>query len=557
MAHYAIGVDFGTLSARALVVDVKDGKEMGTFVTPYAHAVMDEKLPDGTPLGLDWALQHPKDYLDSMDSSIRGALKAAGVLAEDVIGLGIDFTACTMLPVAKDGTPLCFMDKYKARPHAYVKLWKHHAAQQEANLLNDIAAKRGEDFLSRYGGRVSSEWMFPKVWQILNEDEAIYNECDRFMEAADWVLMQIIGKEVRSSCVAGYKDLWSKSEGFPSSDFFKALDPRLENVIEEKFSTDIHSIGQKAGEICESATGFMGGLKSGIAVAVANVDAHVAVPAAGIDDEGKMLLIMGTSTCHIMLSKKDVRVKGMAGIVEDGVLPGFFGYEAGQSCVGDHFDWFVKNLAPKSYVEEAQSRGISVHDVLTERAQKLGIGESGLLALDWWNGNRSILMDADLTGVMLGMTLATKPEDIYRALLEATAYGTRKIIETFENAGVAIKELYACGGIAVKNPLMMQIYADVTNRPFYIAKSDQAPALGSAMFGAVAAGKARGGYESIFDAAHVMGGVRDTVYMPNAKDAKAYDALYKVYERMHDLFGLGGDNALKDLKAIKNEALGE
>jgi L-ribulokinase len=551
---YTIGVDYGTLSGRAVLVETATGDEVATAVKAYTHGVMDEFLPDGiTKLGHDWALQHPQDYLDVLKETIPSILDKAGVSSEDVIGLGIDFTACTMLPMDKSGIPLCFLPEYEREPHAYVKLWKHHAAQDEANELNRIAAERGEDFLKLYGGKISSEWLIPKIWQILNEAPSIYERADKFIEATDWVVMQLTGSEKRNSCTAGYKAIWHKHNGYPSKEFFKSLDPRLENLVEEKLSTAIYPIGAKAGELTEAAARLTG-LKVGTAIAVANVDAHVAVPAVGITDEGKMLMIMGTSTCHILLGTEEKLVPGMCGVVEDGVIPGYLGYEAGQSCVGDHFEWFVENCVPVRYVEEASQRGIDIHALLTEKAAKLAVGESGLIALDWWNGNRSVLVDVDLTGMILGCTLLTKPEEIYRALIEATAYGTRIIIDTFKENGVPIKELYAAGGIAEKNKLMMQIYSDVTNMEIRISASPQAPALGSAMFGALVAGKEKGGYDSIVEAAKHMSKVKDMYFKPNPKNVEMYNKLYAEYRTLHDYFGRGDNNVMKRLKEIKSEA---
>ena len=551
---YTIGVDYGTQSGRAVLVNVNTGEEIATAVKVYPHGVMDEYLPDGkTKLTDDWALEHPQDYLDVLRETVPAVLKEANVMSEDVIGLGIDFTACTMLPTDKEGTPLCFYDEYKSNPHAYVKLWKHHAAQDEANKLNKIAEERGEDFLKRYGGKISSEWLIPKIWQILDEAPEIYAKADRFMEATDWVIMQLTGEEKRNSCTAGYKAIWNKRKGYPSKDFFKALDPRLENLVEEKLSTDIYPIGSKAGEITEKAAKLTG-LKVGTSVAVANVDAHVAIPAVGITDEGKMLMIMGTSTCHILLGTEEKIVPGMCGVVEDGVIPGYLGYEAGQSCVGDHFEWFVENCVPAQYTKEAEEKGVNIHTLLTEKAEKLKVGESGLVALDWWNGNRSVLVDVDLTGLILGCTLLTKPEEIYRALIEATAYGTRMIVDTFKENGVPINQLYAAGGIAEKNKLMMQIYSDVTNMEIRIAASPQTPALGSAMFGALAAGKENGGYNTIVEAAEHMSKVKGEYFKPIPENVKVYEKLYTEYKILHDYFGRGENDVMKRLKKIKAEA---
>jgi len=550
MEKYVIGVDFGTLSGRSLLVNVKTGEETSTAVYEYRHGVMDETLPDGTKLGVDWALQHPQDYLDTLAKTIPAVIKEAGIEAEAVIGIGIDFTACTVLPVKADGEPLCFDKSLSSNPHSWVKLWKHHAAQPEANRLNQIAEERAESFLNRYGGKISSEWLIPKIWQVINEAPEIYDTASRFIEAADWVIWQLTGKEMRNSCTAGYKGIWHKEKGYPEKSFFAALHPGLENLVDDKLSTDIYPAGKKAGEITAFASELTG-LKEGTAVAVANVDAHVSVPAVGITSPGKMLAIMGTSTCHMILGEQERIVPGMCGVVEDGIIEGYFGYEAGQSCVGDHFQWFVENCVPGEYLDEAANEGVDIHELLARKAMSLAPGESGLLALDWWNGNRSVLVDVDLTGLLIGANLNTKPEEIYRALVEATAYGTRMIIDTFEKSGVEVKEFYAAGGIAEKNSIVMQIYADVIGRDIRISGSPQAPALGSAMFGAVAAGAEAGGYDSIYSAAPVMGKVKDIIYKPDRGNVAVYEKLYHEYEILHDYFGRGENNVMKRLKEIK------
>src|SRR5688500_1815773 len=554
MSKYTIGVDFGTESGRAVLVDVTNGREIATAVYQYSHGVIDEKLPD-TEIRLepDWALQDPQDYVRVFKSTIPAVLKESGVSAEDVIGIGIDFTACTMLPTKKDGTPLCDLPEFRNEPHAWVKLWKHHAAQPEADKINETARAMNEGWLDRYGGKISSEWVFSKTLQILNEAPEIYHAADRLIEAADWVVWQLTGTETRNSCTAGYKAIWSKRDGFPSTDYFASLHPQLATVIKDKLSTDIAPLGRKAGGLSEQAAQWTG-LNPGTAVAIANVDAHVAVPAATVTEPGRMLMIMGTSTCDMVLGKEEHIVPGMCGYVEDGIMPDFFGYEAGQSCVGDHFAWFVENCVPSRYEQEAKERGMDIHQLMEQKASKLQVGESGLLALDWWNGNRSVLVDANLTGLLIGATLSTKPEEIYRALIEATAYGARIIVETFQNNGVPIHELVACGGLPEKNKLLMQIYADVIGLPIKVSASQQTSALGAAMFGAVAAGKAAGGYDSIYEAAKVMAHLNDEFYMPNPENQKVYQSLYAEYVTLHDYFGRGANNVMKRLKAIKAEA---
>lgn len=552
MAKYTIGVDYGTLSGRAVLVNVKTGEEVASSVYEYPHGVMDSELPSGKKLGKDWALEHPMDYLEVLYNTIPAVIKESGISGDDVIGIGTDFTACTIVACKKDGTPLCFLPEYKDEPHAYVKLWKHHAAQKYANKLNEIAEERNENWLLNYGGKISSEWAIPKIWQVLDEAPEIYDATDRYIEAADWIIWQLCGRETRNSCTAGYKEIWNKKNGFPSDDFFKALDPRLEHVVDDKLSRDITPLGQCAGHLTEEMAEKLG-LNTNVAVAVGNVDAHVCVPAVGIDAPGKMLAIMGTSTCHIMMGEEEKQVPGMCGVVEDGVMPGYFGYEAGQSCVGDHFAWFIDNCLPKEYYDEAEKQGVNIHRFLRNKAEKLAPGQIGLLALDWWNGNRSVLVDVDLTGMILGMTLQTKPEEIYRALIEATAYGTRMIIETFRESGVAIDEFYASGGISQKDPMTMQIYADVINMPIKIAGSDQGPALGSAIFASVAAGAENGGYDSVYEAARVMGKVKDKIYYPVEENVKTYDKLFSEYRTLHDYFGRGENNVMKRLKKIAKD----
>lgn len=547
---YAIGIDYGTLSGRAVLVHAGDGRELASAEYAYPHGVMERALPDGTPLPIDWALQHPQDYLDVLYHTVPKVIRQANVSSRDVIGIGTDFTACTVLPVKKDGTPLSFLKEYSGAPHAWVKLWKHHAAQEEANRLNEVARGRGETWLANYGGKVSSEWAFPKLWQVLNEAPDIYEAMDLWVEAGDWIVWQMTGNLARNSCAAGYKALYNKRAGFPESAFFAALDPRLAHVIKTKLAGSVVPIGSAAGGLTAAMAARLG-LEPGTPVAVGNVDAHVCVPAVGIDRTGKMLAIVGTSTCHMVLDTREVQVPGMCGVVEDGILPGFAGYEAGQSCVGDHFAWLTSKFISRQHEEEADRRGLSIHQYLTERAKELSPGQSGLLSLDWWNGNRSVLVDVDLTGLMLGMTLQTEPWEMYRALIEATAYGTRMIVENFRENGIAVDAFVASGGISHKNDMMMQIYADVLNMPVQVAGAAQGPALGSAIFGAVAAGAKAGGFDDVFAAARAMGKAENRVYTPDAKAAAVYDLLFSEYRRLHDYFGRGDNDVMKRVKAIK------
>ncbi|MDB4896164.1 MAG: L-ribulokinase [Firmicutes bacterium] len=554
MIKYALGVDYGTESGRAVLISLADGTEAATAVCQYRHGVMDQSLPDGTPLDSEWALQHPADYLEVLEQTIPNVLAESGIKPEQVVGLGIAFTACTMLPTDAQGTALCFKPELANRPHAWVKLWKHHAAQDEANRLNACALERGETWLARYGGKISAEWLIPKIWQILNEDPEIYAAAGRFIEATDWVIWQLTGVETRNSCTAGYKGIyWDKQSGYPTPDFFRSLDPRLERVVEEKLSRNILPLGSRAGGLTPQMAARLG-LLPGTAVAVGNVDAHAALPACGVTAPGKLVMAMGTSICHTLLSSELHVVPGMCGVVEDGILPGYYGYEAGQSAVGDIFAWFVEHAVPARTHAEAAAAGKEIHAYLEEKASALRPGESGLLALDWWNGNRSVLVDTDLTGLMLGYTLLTEPHEVYRALIEATAFGTRTIIDNFTDHGVAVDELYACGGLPEKNRLLMQIYADVTGRTIHLSASKQTPALGAAMFGAVAAGAGAGGYDTIEAAARSMAHLADEVFRPIPDHVARYEQLYQQYRILHDYFGRGANDVMKVLKELKADA---
>ncbi|WP_083946603.1 ribulokinase [Actinomadura latina] len=527
--RYVVGIDFGTLSGRAVVVRVRDGAELGDGVHEYGHGVIDEELPTGARLAPDWALQSPQDWVDVLRFAVPKALAVAGVPASRVIGIGTDFTACTILPATADGTPLC--ERYPDRPHAWPKLWKHHAAQPQADRINALAAERGEPWLRRYGGKISSEWEFAKGLQLLEEDPGLYAEAERWIEAADWIIWRLTGTESRNVCTAGYKGIYQDGR-YPSREFLAALHPDFAE-FPAKLGHDLAPLGGLAGTLTARAAGWTG-LPEGIAVAVGNVDAHVTAAAADAVRPGQMVAIMGTSTCHVMSADSLAEVPGMCGVVADGIVPGLWGYEAGQSGVGDIFGWFVDNCVPAYYNQVAAAEGRTVHEHLTALAEAQPVGRHGLVALDWHNGNRSVLVDHDLSGLIVGQTLATKPEDVYRALIEATAFGTRMIVETFEASGVPVEEFVVAGGL-LKNAFLMQVYADVLRRPLSVIGSSQGPALGSAIHAAVAAGA----HPDITSAAAAMGRRVPSAYVPDRARADAYDDLYGIYRSLHDHFADG------------------
>ncbi len=548
-----MGVDFGTLSARAVVVRASDGAELGSGVGEYAHGAIERTLPPtGQPLPPDWALQDPADWRSALGTAVRAALRDAGADPSAVVGIGTDFTACTVLPVLRDGTPLCEVPALRDRPHAWPKLWKHHAAQPQADRINDLAHARKEEWISRYGGRISSEWQFAKALQLLEEDPDTYQRTERWIEAADWMIWQLCGAETRNACTAGYKGIYQDGH-YPSEDYLAALNPTFADFARTRLDgVPLSPLGSRAGTMTAEGAALTG-LPEGIAVATGNVDAHVTAPAARAIASGQMLAIMGTSTCHVMNGDRLAAVPGICGVVDGGIIAGKSGYEAGQSAVGDIFAWWTGLGVPRSYLADAAERGQDLHEYLSGRCEGRPVGAHGLIALDWMGGNRSILVDHHLSGVIAGLTLATTPEEVYLALVESTAYGTRVIVESFEAAGLPVTEFIVAGGLK-RNRMLMQVYADVLRRPVSVASSDQAPAVGSAIHAAVAAGL----HADVAEAAEVMGRVERAAYVPDPARADAYDELFAEYRTLHDYFSgrpeWAGNDVLHRLRNRRNGA---
>lgn len=541
MRRYALGLDFGTESVRALIVDCTTGAEAAQSVAVYPHGVICTSLPgDARPLPPEFALQHPGDYVASAVQVIREVLKR--VPPNEIIGLGVDFTACTILPVRADGSPLMMDERYCRDPHAWVKLWKHHAAQPEAEEATAVARARQEPFLRYYSGVIYSEWMLPKCWEIARHSPAVYSAAELIVDAGDWIVQQMTGRFVRNACAAGYKGLWNAELGLPASEFLTALDPALAN-LREKWLQEIYPPGRAVGGL-NPAFAVRCGLRPGTPVSAATIDAHSGVAGMGVCRAGTMAIIMGTSACHLVLSKELRFFDGFAGVVQDGILPGWFGYESGQAAVGDIFAWFAKSFA---------TGGDDAFGPLSRAADQLSPGESGLLVLDWLNGCRSVLMDADLSGLILGVTLATQPAHIYRALIEGCALGTRTIIDSYRSGGLPIEELVVCGGLT-QDPLIMQIHADATGLPIRVAASQQSVALGAAIFGALAAGREGGGFDRAADAIAAMTGPAARSYTPDPRAAAIYDALYELYQGCHDHFGRNERTTMQRLRGIRNQA---
>ena len=544
MRKYTVGIDYGTLSARAVVMDAESGEIISTAVSEYPHGVMDKQLPSGAVLAAGTVLQDAEDHAQAL-SAIRTAVEASGVPTESIVGLGIDFTGCTMLPVDRDMRPLSTLEKYKNEPHAYVKLWKHNSASAEGEELDRLAKERGESWLSYYGGKTSAEWMFSKILQIKREASEIYDKAYMFLNSADWIVYLLTGEITNSASFAGFKELWNEKSGFPSPEFFEALCPDMKNIIGDKVSDNIAAVGSTAGYLSKEGARLTG-LREGIPVATPILDAHASVPALGLDREGELLMILGTSGVYLIHSKDEKRVDGIAGYMKDGIINGLYTYEACQACVGDHLDWFVKNSLPASYTDEAKERGISPHQLLREKIENAPVGAGGLLCLEWFGGNRTPLKDLELTGAVFGLTLRTRPEEIYRAMIEGSVFGAKVIVDNFENNGVFAKKIFASGGIAEKDGMTMQIFADVLGREITVPKVKNSAARGSAIYAAVAAGV----YGDINTAVDALGVREGKTYYPGPENTEAYKKLYEAYLSLYRRYGEGDDNLLRGLKDI-------
>lgn len=541
---YSIGIDFGTGSGRVLIVDIKTGAIAGMSVHEYKHGVIENELL-GKQIPSDYSLQHAPDYMEVLTKGIPEAIKDAKINPHDIKGIGVDFTSSTMVVTDDQYQPLSEKKQYKHEPHAYVKLWKHHGATQEANKIFKVAQADVNNLLGYYGFQVSDEWMIPKILELKTQAPDILNDTSYIMEAGDWIVSTLVGENIRSNCARGFKAFWNEIDGF-DLDFFSQIDVDLPKIISEKFSGKVVTLGERAGYISEKMSEILG-LPARIPVAPAIIDAHSAVLGIGSIKQGQFTMVMGTSTCHLMLHKDQKRVPGISGSVYNGIMPQLYAYEAGQSAVGDLFATIV-NQAPYAYVTEAHKKNITVFDLLEEKLSDQPVGQTGLLALDWHNGNRSPLSDSELTGALIGKTLHTKTEDIYRAYMEATAFGTRMIMEAYENHGLHVNEVFACGGLPKKNNLLMQIYADVLNKPIHVSDSDYAPAIGAAILGAVAGEQ----YASVDEATqHMKQPLLKTVY-PKEENVEKYEAVYELYKQLHNYFGIEARHIMDKLQKVSH-----
>ncbi len=555
---YTIGLDYGTNSVRCVIVDVTNGDELGAAVCEYETGEAGIVL-DSSDHNL--ARQKPADYLKGVEFAVKTAIRKAKNAVDDfdssrIIGIGVDTTGSTPLPVDQNGTPLAMLEEFKHNPNAYAWLWKDHTGHAEAAEVTELARKERPQYLTKCGGIYSSEWFFSKILHCLRVDPVVFDAAYTWVEHADWLPAVLTGTEApdklrRCRCAAGHKAMFNDDwDGYPDAEFLAMLDPKL-GKLRQTLSKKTFAVDTAAGNLTEAWAKKLG-LPAGIPVAMGAFDAHLGGVGAGIK-KGTLVKIIGTSTCDMVVAPVSTElpdIPGICGIVNGSILPGYYGLEAGQSAVGDIFNWFV------CYIQPGDEKTGS-HDALTKRAAKLQPGQSGLLALDWNNGNRTILVDQRLTGLLLGQTLHTKPEEIYRALIEATAFGALTIINRFEEYGVKISEVINCGGIAEKNPLLMQIYADVAGREMKISRSAQTCALGSAIAAAVVAGRKTGGYDNFADAQAAMCGIKDVSYKPIPENHKVYRQLFALYKQLHDAFGIAAwsgklANVMKDLLNIKD-----
>ena len=547
--RYTLGLDYGTNSVRALVVEVQSGDEVGSCVFEYPSGERGLLLDRTNP---DLTRQNPRDYLDGLEASVKGALAIAasrdGFDPAQVIGIGVDTTGSTPIPVDELGRPLAFQPRFRDNLDAYVWLWRDHTAHAEARQITDTARRLRPQFLAKCGGTYSAEWYWSKILHCLNVAPEVFDATHTWVEHADWIPAVLTGTERpaalrRSVCAAGHKAMFSREwGGYPDAEFLAALDPRLVR-LRDALPDRTYNVADTAGGLTEEWATRLG-LRPGIPIAIGAFDAHLGAVGSGIR-RGTLVKIIGTSTCDLMVSPLDAHiadVPGLCGIVPESVLPGQFGMEAGQSAVGDIFNWFVEVVKPAG----------KSHRGLTAEAERLRPGESGLLVLDWHNGNRTVLVDQRLTGLIVGLTLHTTPAEIYRALVEATAFGARVIMERYEEYADRVTRVVNCGGISASNRMVMQIYADVMGRPVEISRSAQTCALGAAIAGAVAAGADDGGYADFGSAMSAMTAVQDVVFQPDPARRKTYDQLYALYREMHDAFGVqgAGGNMYRVMKSL-------
>lgn len=539
---YSIGIDFGTGSGRAFLINTENGEIEEQYIRNYTHGTIEGEL-GGEKLPQNFALQNANDYMEIIETGIPTIIEKANISVSEIVGIGIDFTSSTVIFVDEQMEPIQNRAGFQDNPHAYVKLWKHHGAQDEADLLFKTALEGENRWLGYYGFNVSSEWMIPKIMEVNNKAPEVMAVTANIMEAGDWIVNRLTGQNVRSNCGLGFKSFWEAETGF-HYDLFDKVDSDLSDIVRTKVDAPVVSIGDSVGTLCKEMAEKLG-LSPDTQVSPFIIDAHASLLGIGSEKDKEMTMVMGTSTCHLMLNKEQHKVPGISGSVKGAIIPNLYAYEAGQTAVGDLFEYVAKQ-APYDYVKAAESRGISIFDLLNEKAAQLYPGESGLIALDWHNGNRSVLSDSNLKGSLFGMTLQTRHEEIYRAYLEATAFGAKMIMQQYQGWQMEVDHVFACGGIPKKNGLLMEIYANILNKKITVIDSEYAPAIGAAILGAICGG-AHPDFNSAIEAMK-----EPVLYQvePDPQQVRIYKKLFSAYKELHDLHGYKKARIMRNVSAL-------
>ncbi|CEF19711.1 ribulokinase [Staphylococcus xylosus] len=539
---YSIGIDFGTGSGRAFLINTENGEIEEQYIRNYTHGTIEGEL-GGEQLPQNFALQNANDYMEIIETGIPTIIEKANISVSEIVGIGIDFTSSTVIFVDEQMEPIHNRAGFQDNPHAYVKLWKHHGAQDEADLLFKTALEGKNRWLGYYGFNVSSEWMIPKIMEVNNKAPEVMAVTANIMEAGDWIVNRLTGQNVRSNCGLGFKSFWEAETGF-HYDLFDKVYSDLSDIVRTKVDAPVVSIGDSVGTLCKEMAEKLG-LSPDTQVSPFIIDAHASLLGIGSEKDKEMTMVMGTSTCHLMLNKEQHKVPGISGSVKGAIIPNLYAYEAGQTAVGDLFEYVAKQ-APYDYVKAAESRGISIFDLLNEKAAQLYPGESGLIALDWHNGNRSVLSDSNLKGSLFGMTLQTRHEEIYRAYLEATAFGAKMIMQQYQGWQMEVDHVFACGGIPKKNGLLMEIYANILNKKITVIDSEYAPAIGAAILGAICGG-AHPDFNSAIEAMK-----EPVLYQvePDPQQVRIYKKLFSAYKELHDLHGYKKARIMRNVSAL-------
>ncbi len=545
MSKYTIGIDFGKTGCRALLLDISNGSEIASASAEYYNGIMLNNFFNGVPLPEKWAIADPQDYIDVINESV--SIVSAKVPAEDIVGIGLAFSSCCILPVKADGTPLSALPEFKNNPHAYIKVTRHRSAEKQANKIYDTAKAFKEPWLDIGQNGNSPEWLLPKVLEILEESPAIYEAADYFIEATDWLIWQLTGNPVRNAFSASFKAQVSE-DIIPSKEFLKALHPALENLYQTKLNLPIASTVTRAGGLTRAMAAPMG-IKAGTPVAVGGVDILCCLPALNVCKPGILTGILGTSSIFVTLSQKSVEPMGIARGVKGSIIPGYYTYKSNLPCVGDNYAWFLNNYLTPEYHNGAKAEGRNLHSFIAQKMMKLKPGENGIISLNWLKGTVCPINDKNLSGLFIGMDLNTKPEHIYRAIIEGMAFDTRMLIEEYAVNNIDIESFYGIGTIAERNPFITQLYADILNMPVYVAGSSKSPALGAGIIAATISGQ----YPDIQSAAAAMGQLKNVVYMPDVSASAVYDSMYVEYKKLRDYFAVENTSIMHNLKAIKRE----